>query len=87
MQAHDIFAFTRRDPFVPFRIKLSNGTTHEVQTPALTMVGHTSMLIGKVAPGNRSGIYDRVVQFSLADILAIEAIQSPPESPLDHISV
>jgi hypothetical protein len=41
MRPEEVKNWLKREPFVPFRMVLSNGRTFEVQHPEMIMVGRT----------------------------------------------
>ena len=41
MRAADMLEYLREQPFVPFRIHLTDGTTYEIRHPELVKVGMT----------------------------------------------
>lgn len=63
-------------PFVPFRIHLSNGKTYDVRHPELAVVGHSTMFLGMPATNSTEVIYDRFAIITLLHINCIEPL--PP---------
>jgi hypothetical protein len=52
MSPNDLLKFTRKSPFVPFRLQVSDGTSYEIRHPEFCMVLQTSVVIG--VPANAS---------------------------------
>ncbi|MBY0513359.1 MAG: hypothetical protein K2P78_05550 [Gemmataceae bacterium] len=50
MSPNDILYFTRKKPFQPFRIEVSDGSSYEVRHPEFCMVLQTSVIIGLTEP-------------------------------------
>ena len=50
MSAEDLQRFTRRQPFEPFRVKVSGGEVYEVTHPDMMIVGDSSALIAVPNP-------------------------------------
>jgi hypothetical protein len=67
----------RRQPFEPFRLYLSDGTTYEIRHPDLVMVGIQRLLVGVPAEG-REGIFQRYDVVSLLHVVRLEPIQVGP---------
>jgi hypothetical protein len=67
---------TRRQPFRPFRIHVSDQSHYDVVHPDLMMIGERSIVIG--IPGRRPGVYARTVYVALADIVRIDPDLTAP---------
>lgn len=50
MSPNDILTFTRKKPFEPFRLLVTDGTTYDIRHPEFYMVLQTSVIVG--VPGN-----------------------------------
>ena len=50
MSPNDILTFTRKKPFQPFRLLVSDGSTYDVRHPEFCMVLQTSVVVG--VPGD-----------------------------------
>jgi hypothetical protein len=46
MSPNDLLTFTRKRPFEPFRLVVSDGTTYDIRHPEFCMVLQTSIIIG-----------------------------------------
>lgn len=53
MSPNDLLRFTRREPFEPFRLQVTDGTTYDIRHPEFCMVLQTSVIVG--VPGNPAG--------------------------------
>lgn len=69
MNADTIREYTRRQPFEPFVIRLSNGEMHEVRHPECVLVLKTKVIIGHTEE-------DRTVQVALIHVNSIETLQA-----------
>jgi hypothetical protein len=67
----------RRQPFIPFRVILTTGTTHDIRHPDLIMVGTRSATIG-LTKDEKGTAYDRT---TLVDLLHVVGIEMMPVSP------
>ena len=52
MHLNDFLTVLRRQPFAPFRLHLTNGSSYEVRHPELVMVGRRDVILGIPAPGD-----------------------------------
>ena len=75
MRPDDLLEFTRKTPFEPFRITLTDGRTFDVLHPEMAMVGRSSMTIGVPGTGDPRPIYDRAVMVSLLHVMQLELIE------------
>jgi hypothetical protein len=50
MQFQDCHPYVQRQPFQPFRIHLTDGTTYDIHHPRMVRVGITELLVGIPAP-------------------------------------
>jgi hypothetical protein len=70
-----------RQPFEPFRLVLTTGTTYDVRHPDLLMVGRRSAVVGVVNSPNGTA-YDYTVKVDLLHAVAIEDLP-PHRAPGD----
>jgi hypothetical protein len=76
VELHDA---ARRQPFIPFRVILTTGTTHDIRHPDLIMVGTRSATIGLT--NDENGIaYDRTTIVDLLHVVGIEMLPVSPSS-------
>ena len=75
MSPEDIRNLKDAQPFVPFRICLTDGKSYDVPHRDFVMVAKTVIDIGITStPG--SGIYDQIVRISPLHIVRIENLQA-----------
>jgi len=77
MRAEDLRALLRRQPFVPFHIHLTDGTTFDVRQPEMMFLTRSWAEIGWEAQEG-SGVADRVTFCSLLHIVRIEQLDGKP---------
>jgi hypothetical protein len=46
MPPNDLLTFTRKRPFEPFRLVVTDGTTYDIHHPEFCMVLQTSVIVG-----------------------------------------
>ena len=73
MRAPDVLEHLHAQPFEPFKLCLSDGTTFEIRHPDLCMVARSSVYVGIPDPDLR-GAALRVVHCALGHITRIEPI-------------
>jgi hypothetical protein len=79
MPLDDLRQALRRNPFVPFRVYLTDGAAYEVRHPELCMLGARSVLIG-LANGDEP-VYERYVNIDLFHIVRMEPIAPAAPAP------
>lgn len=72
----DLGQLLRNQPFVPFRIQVSDGTNYEIRHPELVMVGLRSVSIGIAAAGQAQPVYERVEMVALAHVVKLIPVES-----------
>lgn len=84
MSAEELHASLRQQPFEPFRIMLSDGTSYDVRHPDLLWVGQRSAYVGlNGEPGQT--LFERSVKLDLLHITQVyplDASASPPKNNL-----
>ena len=75
MRPEDIRELKDAQPFVPFRICLTDGKSYDVPHRDFVMVAKTVIDIG-IASNPGSGIYDQIVRVSPLHIVRIENLQA-----------
>ncbi len=75
MKPEDIRELRDAEPFVPFRIFLTDGKTYDIPHRDFLMVARNVIDIG-LADNPASGIYDRIVWVSPLHIVRIENLQA-----------
>ena len=71
MKSEDLIELLEERPFVPLRIHLSNGRTHEIRHPEMAIVGQNVVALGVGAENN--GL-PRIRLVSVAHITEIEPV-------------
>jgi hypothetical protein len=74
----------RRQPFLAFRVVMTDGAVFDIRHPDLIWVGRRSAMIGLTGqPGQE--FYERSVQVALLHVIRLEPIalesQPPPNGP------
>jgi hypothetical protein len=69
----------RRQPFLPFRVVMTDGAVFDIRHPDLIWVGRRSAMIGLTGqPGQE--FYERSVQVDLLHVIRLEPIALAPQS-------
>ncbi len=74
MPPEDLWERLHRQPFEPFRIHLTEGTTYEVRHPELILVGRRSVVVGISNVEQRPPLYDRYTTLALVHIVRLEPL-------------
>jgi len=74
MQPQDILALLREEPFKPFEIHLSDGSSYSVRHPAMAIVERSQMFVSLPAERSPDVPADKTVRLSLLHINRIEPI-------------
>jgi len=75
MPLEDLRALVRAQPFVPFRLYVSDQTSYEVRHPEMIMLGARSVVVG--IPGTLPDVYERFVTVALAHVTRLEPLPTP----------
>jgi hypothetical protein len=75
MVPEELATALRRQPFVPFRITLTEGSTYDIRHPELCMAGRRSAVLGIVAPDDPERLFERSVTVDLLHIVRLEWIE------------
>jgi hypothetical protein len=76
MPLQDLLDWIKADPFVPFRMCLTNGQAIDIHAPSMIWPGRQSALIGFPNPIDPH-VYDRHITVGLLHIASIEPLASP----------
>ena len=79
MRQSELHEVARRQPFAPFRVVLTTGTTYDIRHPDLIMVGRHSAIIG-IANDPAATAYDRTIKVDLLLVVGIEELPAAPPS-------
>jgi hypothetical protein len=74
MLPEDLRAALRAQPFVPFRVHLSDGTTYDIRHRNFVMVGKQSVLIG-MSHNPDDPFYDRYETVALIHVVRLEPVE------------
>ena len=83
MDPKELLAATRRRPFTPFRLTLTEGTTYDVRHPEFCMVGKRSAVIGLEPLHENEQLFDHTTTVDLLHIVKLEPLEAttpPPKS-------
>jgi len=71
MRPEELRVLLRRQPFIPMRLFLSDGTTYDIRHPEMALLTRSTIEIGiEEKPGR--GIADEVVYCSLLHVVRVE---------------
>jgi hypothetical protein len=76
MRAEEIRQHLDAEPFIPFRLCLSDGSSYEIQHPDQALVTTWSVEIGVPEQQPQSRIYNRIAHCSLLHIVKVEKLQA-----------
>ena len=73
MRPEELRTLLRRQPFIPIRVYLSDGTTYEIHHPEMAFLTRSTVEIG-IEELKGSGIADRVMHCSLVHVVRVENV-------------
>jgi hypothetical protein len=79
MTQKELHEAARRQPFEPFRLVLTTGSTYDIRHPDLIMVGERSAIVG-IAKDAAAKAYDRTIKVDLLHVVGIEELPAQPSS-------
>jgi hypothetical protein len=71
----ELAAALRRQPFVPFRLALTEGSVYDIRHPELCMAGRRLAVIGIGASDDADHLFGRSVTVDLLHIVRLESIE------------
>lgn len=74
MAPNQLLRINRQQPFVPFRLYLSDGAAYEVRHPDQLMLGGWFAFLGLPASDQPGGLFDRWVNFDPLHVVRVEPI-------------
>ena len=78
MRAEEVAQYLHREPFQPFRVRLTDGRSFDIVHPNLGLLGASVLIIGIPAPDDPKPIYgDRTEWVRLHLIDGIEPLPTP----------
>ena len=72
MTANELRDALRKQPFEPFRVRLTTGQAYEIMHPEFAAVTQTSFFVGEP---HDDGFPDRMIQCSLLHVVALEPVE------------
>lgn len=79
MTQEELRVAVHKQPFEPFRVVLTTGTTYDIRHPDLIMVGQRSAIIGMT--NNPEGtVYDLTIKVDLLHVVALQDLRVSPPS-------
>ncbi len=72
MRPKEVQDVLRRQPFQPFRVRLSTGQGYEIRHPEFAAITRTSLFVGD--PSANQDFPDRMIQCDLLHVVALEPI-------------
>jgi len=79
MRQSELQEAARRQPFRPFRLVISTGTTYDIRHPDLIMVGRHSAIIGTTNDPAGTA-YEGTIMVDLLHVVGIEMLSAPVQS-------
>jgi hypothetical protein len=76
MPLEQILLWIRRQPFVPFRVCITDGSSYEVRHSELIMAGARSLMIGIPGPSLPEDVYELAAVVALIHITRIEPLDA-----------
>jgi hypothetical protein len=80
LRPEDVVKQHKKQPFEPYRIHLSDGTTCDVKHPDLLIVGERYVVVGQPRPGKNGGVAHTHDTIALMHIVRLEPLQPAPTS-------
>ena len=74
MSADDIRVFSKRQPFEPFRVKVTGNAFYEVTHPDMIMVGDTAIAVLITQPDRPGGPASTIKTISLYHVIELEPL-------------
>ena len=74
MRPEDVLQMLRRQPFEPFSIHVSDGSTFEIRHPELAIVERSKVIIGMPGPEGLDGPVERSIFCALVHITRLEPV-------------
>ena len=82
MDPRELLSATRRRPFIPFRLTLTEGSTYDVRHSEFCMVGKRSAILGLEPLEEDQQLFEHSVTLDLLHIMKLEPLDNavPPKS-------
>ncbi len=78
MRPEEFRMLLRRQPFIPVRVYLSDGTSYEIHHPEMAFLTRSTVEIG-FEEQKGSGVADRVMHCSLLHVVRVENVDGQPD--------
>ncbi len=75
MRAEEVREHLDADPFIPFRLCLSDGSSYPIRHPDQALVTTWSVEVGVPEQRHKTGIYERIAHCSLLHVVKVEKLQ------------
>ena len=76
MHPEELFAAVRRRPFMPFRLHVSDGSSHDVRHPDSVLVSRRATVLG--VPDDPTRPAERLVTVALVHVTRLEELAGTP---------
>ena len=76
MRSDDLLQKLKKQPFVPFRVFLSDGSQYDVRHPELAIVTRRTVVIGVPGSDGPEGPMDKTVDCSLMHVTRLEQLDA-----------
>jgi len=80
LRPEDVLKHHKKQPFEPYRIHLSDGTSFDVKHPDLLMVGERFVIVGQPRAGKNGAIAHTHDTVALMHIVRLEPLHAAPAS-------
>jgi hypothetical protein len=80
MRRDEILRLLREQPFRPFRLRLTNGITHDIRHPDMAIVTPSAVYVGVPGAGAAIDAADDIVVVSFLHVVQIEYLAPPAAS-------
>jgi hypothetical protein len=74
MHPDDLFAAIRRRPFTPFRLHVSDGSSHDIGHPAMILVTRRSAILA--LPGDPTQVAERALTIAMVHVSRIDELEA-----------
>jgi hypothetical protein len=80
MALEELRDILQQQPFEPFRLVMTDGTSFEIRHPDLLWVGRRSAHVGLTGQPGQT-FYERAVRIDLLHVIRVEPLESAPVPP------
>lgn len=79
MPADELNAALRRQPFMAFRIHMTDGRSFDVRHPEMCMVTPRTAVVG-IRTASGIGVFERTETIALIQVVSLEPLEQPAKS-------